>query len=446
MQNMKVNNWFNNKSAKNIDFLILGGILLFCLIYRIIYFCVINENMLFYNSESVLYFTSGIFDLYRTPIYPLIIKFFESISKDNLVSNLIGFQQVLSFLSIIPFFYFLRNTLKNRTIIIITTLIYACYPYLLKQNMNINPESLCIVGSTFILYLFSLYIKKPQSYTAFCLGFFPFILIMLKPTYLIALCIIFLFFITRFLYYKNERKILYWGMSGLFIAVLGVFGYSAMNKKCNGEFTLSKISLNNSLTNIVISGAYKYGGDEELISIVDSTKQDGSYVSVFMLNNQCVDSYKVANEKFPENLVPSGDMEFCMSIPDTDNYSHERLNKFVKQSQYTKSYFKYVAKRLVYIFSTYNILLSLGLLFHSIMIFLLFLKYKKIYWILSFSILFIVGQLFTIAVGAIGDWGRLILPIYPFIILIFSSFVDLMVFSREKLVDTMQENSQNLSQ
>jgi len=428
----------SSKSAKNADFLTLGVILLFCLVYRSVYFRFINNIALYYNADGVSYFTSGIFDLYRTPLYPLIIRLFESIFKDNFMSNIVYFQQLISFLSIIPVFYFLKNTLKNNRIIIPATLIYSCIPYSLIQNVNINPESLCIAGSAFILFLVSYYVKKPQKSIAFCSGLFPFVLIMLKPTYLIVLCLMFLFFTGRFIFRKNERKILYWGMSGLIIATSGVLGYCEMNKRQNGEFTLSKIALNNSLANIVISGAYKYGGDEELISLVDSTRQETYYVAIYLLNNEWMDDYKISNEKFPKNLPPTWDMEFCLGIPDIDNNSYARLNKFVKKSQYTKLYFKYIGKRFIDMF-LYSELLSFVILFELIMMLLLFFKHKKILWTPFFCILFIMGQFITIVIGGIGDWDRLIYPVYPFILLVFSFFIDMIWSCRIKLIEVISE-------
>jgi len=434
------NNWLSSKSSKNIDFFILGGILLFCLVYRIVYFGFINNDTLHYSFDSITYFTSSIFDLYRTPVYPLIIKLFESISKDNFLYYLVYFQQFLSFLSIIPVFYLLRNTLKNRGIIIITTLVYACIPHLIDLNICILTECLSIVGSTFILFLFSYYIKKPQKSIAFCLGFFPFILIMLKPAYLIMLCLMFLFFTGRFIFCKNEKRILHWGMIGLFIAILGVWGYCEMNKRTNGEFTLTKVSLFNSLENTVISGAYKYGGDEELISLIDSTKQEHIVITASLLNNEWIDYYKIQNEKFPKNLIRTSNIEFCLNIPDTENYSYARLNRFVKESQHTKLYFEYISMRLIKIFLSYKLLpLSFIILFELIMMLLLFLKHKKILWMLSFCILFIIGQLITIAIGGLDDWRRLILPTYPFIILVFSLFIDMIWSCRKKLIEVIYD-------
>ena len=428
----------SSKSAKNADFLTLGVILLFCLVYRSVYFRFINNIALYYNADGVSYFTSGIFDLYRTPLYPLIIRLFESIFKDNFMSNIVYFQQLISFLSIIPVFYFLKNTLKNNRIIIPATLIYSCIPYSLIQNVNINPESLCIAGSAFILFLVSYYVKKPQKSIAFCSGLFPFVLIMLKPTYLIVLCIMFLFFTGRFIFRKNERRILYWGMSGLIIATSGVLGYCEMNKKQNGDYTLSKIALNNSLANIVISGAYKYGGDEELISIIDSTKQRSYYLSAFLLNNEFINNYKISNKKFPKNLPPTWDMEGCINTPDVDNYSYARLNKFVKQCEYTKLYFKYISKQFINAFLYYD-LLWFVIIFELIMMFLLFLEYKKILWTPVLCILFIIGQFITVVIGGIGDWDRLILPTYPFILLVFSFFIDMIWSCKKKLIEIISE-------
>lgn len=366
------------------------------------------------------------------------LKLFEFLSKENFLQNLILFQQIVSFLAIIPFYFISKSIIRNKYLVIITTIFYGCWHPLINQNVIINPECLCIVGSTLSLFLFVRYFEKPTKFTAISIGLFPFILIMLKPSYLIALFVVLFFLIMRFILFREERILLYWGLLALLIAVTGVLSYCEMNKKFNGEFVLSKITLNNSIANIIISGAYKHGGDKELITIIDTTKHKGYYTSVFFINNESIDNYSRGFKNFPQYLPPTGDMNFCLAIPKTVNYSYARISHFVKKSQYTMTYFKYIIKRMIDIFVEY-INLFLILILESIIIVYAFVKYKKVAWVQSLCILFVVGQFITIAIGGIDDTYRLLMPSYPFIIPLVASFFGILISSlnKDKLIKSI---------
>jgi hypothetical protein len=107
---------------------VLAGILLFCLCYRLYYFFVVNPNLLLYNSDSVDYFApvnlfKGIVDLYRPPVYPYVLELFGYLSQTNFVRNLLAFQQIISFLSIIPFYVACRRLVPDIYLTIITTVV-----------------------------------------------------------------------------------------------------------------------------------------------------------------------------------------------------------------------------------------------------------------------------------------------------------------------------------
>lgn len=95
---MTENNRLKGKIASIPDYAFLGVILVVCLLYRIYYFGFLNPGMVQYNSDSVSYFYAvdlfrGGVDLYRTPLYPYVIKFFQYVSGDHLVRNLIFFSR-----------------------------------------------------------------------------------------------------------------------------------------------------------------------------------------------------------------------------------------------------------------------------------------------------------------------------------------------------------------
>ncbi len=427
----KKNSYLKLPSSLSLDYILLTIVLVFSLIYRFVYFGFLNPNILIYNSDSVTYFTSGLIDLYRTPIYPILIKSFEFFSKDHYIENLIFFQQIISFLSIIPFYYCAKKIVKNNYLTVLSTAFYGCWHYLLSYNINLNPESLSIAGSTLVLFLFIKYVEIPNRMTLISIVLLSFVLIMLKPTYLILLLIIFIFLIARIILFRAEKKVLYWGILSWFMAVLGVFGYCEMNSIYNGEFVLSKIALNNSLANVVLSGAYLQGEDKDLIALIDSTKGQNIYTCVFLLNNESSDKYKLSNSKFPSYLPPTKNLIFCSSIPDIENYSSQRLHQFVKKSQYTAKYLNYIIKRFVRVLTTYKILF---IFIFSELLFILFafLKQKKIAWSLVFSIIFVLGQFATIVIGGIEHWGRLLIPSYPMFILITATFFSMIISSLDR--------------
>ena len=441
---MKENNWFHNKISQDPDCVKLGAILLFCLFYRLFYFGFLHPGMVLYNSDSVSYFIPvdifrGVVDLYRTPLYPYVIKFFECISKDNLVQNLIIFQQAISFLSIIPFYFVSKSIVKNRYLIIIATLFYGLWHPIIIQNVYINPECLCFAGSTLMLFILVKYLDKPKKLTAVSLGIFPFFLIMLKPTYLILIFVVLLFLVFRFIFSREERKILYWGLFGLFVSAAGVLGYCEINNRHNGQFVLSNIYLNNSLAHISYSGAYQYGQDEEFIAIIDTTRLKGYYTTPFTINNDFIDKYRDYNRRFPQYLPPTDDMLACLNMPDIPNYPPERIKRFVMNSQFTTVYFNYMLNRVFdIVIGAYGNLFILFVL-QSIIIIIAFVKYKKIAWAQSFCILFVLGQFFSIAIGGLDDIDRCLIPAYPFIIQIAASFLGILAssLSKEKFTESI---------
>lgn len=440
---MQKNHWLNNKINQFPDYLLLGVILFLCLIYRLFYFGFLHPGLVLYNSDSVSYFVfvdifKGIVDLYRTPLYPYMIKVFEYISKDNLVPNLIFFQQAISFLSIIPFYFVSKCIVKNKYLMIIATLFYGCWHPILIQNVHLNPECLCFAGSILMLLVLVKYTEKPKRLTAASLGLLPFFLVMLKPTYLILIPVALLFMVFRFVLLREERKILYWGLLGLILSAAGILGYCEMNKRHNGQFALSNIALNNTLFHVSYSGAYREGGDEEFIAIIDAKRHLGHYYTVpFTINNDFIDRYRNYNERFPQYLPPTQDMTACLNFPDTPNYPPERIKRFIRNSQRTTVYLKYMMERMFLIVAgAYGNLFILFFL-QSVIIGFVFFKYRKIAWVQGFCLLFILGQFFSITIAGLDDMDRHLIPSYPFIIQIAGSFLTVLmsVLKRDKVIE-----------
>lgn len=426
------------------DYVYCFAVLFVCLMYRFYYFGYLNPGVVLYNSDSVSYFFPvdifrGVIDLYRTPLYAYVIRFFEYISEDNLVSNIIFFQQAVSFLSIIPFYAVSRKIINNMFVSIAATLFYGCWHSILIQNVHLNPESLCFAGSVLLLYILVRYLDNPKRITALALGIAPLFLIMLKPTYSIMTGVVLLFLIFRIILHREERTILCWGLFGLFFSVAGVLGYCEMNKRQNGQFVLSNISLNNTLAHITTSGAYQYGGDEEFIAIIDATPKHTYYDVPFTINNDFVDRYRLYSQRFPRHLIPTEDMLYCLTIPDRENFPPERINEFVNKSIRSTAYVKYMLKRAFdIVVAAYGYLFILFLL-QSLIIIFVYMKHKTVAWAQGFCLLFVLGQFFAIWLVGLDDMDRHLMPSYPFVIQIAGSFVSISIssFNKGKLVGSM---------
>lgn len=404
--------------------------LLIIVIYRLFYFK-FGIYTILYNSDTITYFTNDNLlnlriDVYRTPIYPLILSLFELISVEHFIRNLILFQHFVALICLPLLYLSVQNSTNNKYIAALTTLFFGCNHLILEQIKNINPESLAIAGSILSLYIFSIYIKNPTKLKAIILGFLPFLLIMLKPNFLIITAIIFFFLLLRFINKKEERKIIFTAGSSWLLSIICLVGYCYLNKKLNNDFTLSEISLNNSISNITKSGAYKLGKDEELISIVDKTKNVGYYkyyTTVFTINNEFIDKFKLYNQSNVLNeYPPTADMEFCLKIPDTKNYTTKRIRNFINHSQNSKIFILFIMKRMINIF-TYKPVLLCIMLFLSCYTLLFSDLRKKIDWTLFFCIFLICSNYITIAINGINDWERLILPSYPMIAFVYAFFV-----------------------
>lgn len=403
--------------------------LLIIIIYRLFYFK-FGIYTILYNSDTVTYFTKNNLlnlkiDLYRTPIYPFILNLFEYISIVHFIRNLILFQHFIAIICLPFLFISIQNSTKNKYIAAIATVIFGCNHLVLDQIKNINPESLAISGSILSFYILSTYLKNPTKWKAILLGFFPFILIMLKPNFLILIAILFLFIVCRFVLVKKERSIIKIAAYSWIFSIICIIGYCYLNKKINNEFTLSKISLNNSISNIAKSGAYKLGRDPELISVVDITKNIGYYkyyTTVFTVNNEFIDEFKIHNHsKVLEKYPPTGDIEFCLKIPNTKNYSTRRIKNFINFSQRSKIFVLFVLKRAIDILTYKPILLCIILIQLFINV-IKIKKNKKIDWISFLSIFLIFSQYLTIAINGINDWERLLLPCYPLIAFTYAYF------------------------
>jgi 4-amino-4-deoxy-L-arabinose transferase-like glycosyltransferase len=140
-----------------------------------------------YNSDTVTYYYAaqhifeGVIDVFRPPVYPIIIKIFQCIDEENIFGNIIIYQHIISFASIVPFYFVCKQWLPHKYMGFLASLVYACLPQVIYYNNAIYPESLLISSLIFFLYLISTYLTRPGIFKAIFIPGFIFYLVMLKP-------------------------------------------------------------------------------------------------------------------------------------------------------------------------------------------------------------------------------------------------------------------------
>ena len=296
-------------------------ILLFvCILYQIKYFG-IHIHTIKYNSDSISYFSKSILtghiDLYRTPIYSLLVSSINQFIPNYFFECIILLQHFIALISIILLYKTIKIAFNNDYYSFFISLIYGSSQALLNYSISLNPEIFCLFGSILFIYFLIKYIKQEDSNALALIGFLPFLLVMLKPVFLYLFVIVPLFFLFNKVKFRRYKTFI--------LSCILVIGYCFLNKYQNGEFTISKISLNNSLANVIVSNSYLNGKDKELINIIDTAKTNkgkfGIYPAVFYLNNEWIHLYKKNELEFKKNkhiskrIVDTDETLFISNFP-----------------------------------------------------------------------------------------------------------------------------------
>jgi 4-amino-4-deoxy-L-arabinose transferase-like glycosyltransferase len=183
---------------------------LFCIIgislfFRLYYYQFLEPYTLTPDSITYYEFRDS---SYRTPIYPFFIKIITFLfGRLDRFNNIVFFQELISIFTIILFYKIAVHYLRNKVIIILSTLFYGCSPIIISSTRYILTESLSL--SFFIIYFYFIieYLKRPSNLKAFIVGFFPIFLIMIRPSFLFIIPLFLFFLLLRIFILKKFKKL-----------------------------------------------------------------------------------------------------------------------------------------------------------------------------------------------------------------------------------------------
>jgi hypothetical protein len=282
----------------------------------------------------------------------------------------------------------------------------------------ILPETFCVFLSVLLGFVFVVMIKDNSHIARLVLPILIGFAVFTKPTFML-LFVVYLFFVVYSMDKSNYKKQLL-GIVMLMLVTGSLWLFKVANHSKFGYNGITMVSLNNDLANICLSASYKNDEDKELVSMIDSTYGRGYYISVFYLNNFCIDYYKKNANRFPGVVRPSDDMDFIMGIDDVDNISYARLNSFVNRCKAKSEFWIFIFKKIYNIHREYK-KITLAIIILLIVLFYDRLKTRK--KIKLYIVMFVVVSFITVGYGGIYDWERLLVYSFPYFLIIYAILI-----------------------
>lgn len=406
-----------NKVIINIFFIIF--------IIKLLFFVNFNVNLTPDSKEYIDINGFNIFSLklheYRVPLYPLFIEIFERVFNEIALEFICFIQLIVSYISSI-YLYKTFNIFSNKKYIsILIVTVYSCSIVIMGWDKTILTESFSLSLTIFIIYNVINYLKCKKIKSVINIALINIIGTFIRPTFMIYSVIIFLFFILRGLFIKNERKSYIKNSFISLIPIILILAYCTIFYKQYNQFSLTNSLLGQQITVMAQTDLYKLGTDEEIKNTIDIAIREENGYKRYIVSR-----------------------EYVMNL-----YDRERISKFIKEIKskniiaYGKeiikiiwnesprnfeSYYKYysdvfIIPHIGYImneFIRYSINFAQGIivaLICGVLCIIKVIKKKKFDWIYFGLFGFITATYFTSIIGTNAEYQRTAITSLPFITL-----------------------------
>ncbi|MBR0236699.1 MAG: hypothetical protein IJQ39_01270 [Thermoguttaceae bacterium] len=364
----------------------------------------------------------GYTDIYRTPAYPYFIRTIYTITGaepievrlaepgEEAISNHVILsgrktclyvyyaQLAIWLLTLIPLYKALRLILNSPCLPFFLTL-FIGYTFLDKQAWIIT-EPLAISASCQFFSMMIFYWKRPSHMLAAGINLFAlFIMIMLRPAFLILLPLLAGFWIARLILSSTDRLKSLTGVVALAFVGALLAGYCELNKRNHGLRTVSSVSAINLMDILINTGFYKNGSDSEIIALIDSHEiEPGPYQNVIRAD---------LTKRFGDERI-----QIFTSETIKNNFV-SYIIRIVKQMYWDMNVSNF---GLIYLVGVVDFLLTL----------ILWISLKTVPWTRLIAWLFFYTMLFGVFYGGQDIVkNRYILSLMPIFYIIFARYIDL---------------------
>lgn len=398
-------------------------VILLSVLFKSLYYGYLQPFSTFADTDTYLVYSVRDLSV-RTPVYPFIISVLRFLFGDNnLLTNIVLFQDIVLFASI-PFFYWIvRRMYNNRLTIFVATTIYACFPSILNYTRCILTESLALSFLVIFVYLFSVFLRKPSKKISIVVGFFMFVLVMTRPFFICIVPASLVVLATNLYINKSCREEWAAGIGSVALCVVMLGAYCTVNFVQSDMFTISKIGPSNVLAALCGNGLYRNGTDEVVSNAVTTLHTTaGDCLGVAFKVGEELGFSRVS--RFVTSAIvnnPAAYMRYLIrTIVST---SRTNIGVCISELRITSTTSPLV------LFFLNSFLVPFGfvylLLLSDIIITVANIATSGLLSINKFMVwVFLVAQVLTTFVGGSGDWSRLFFPAYPLVIILFFYYVD----------------------
>lgn len=378
---------------------------------------------LYPDSKSYLFLQKNIFKLEvdpeRTPAYPFFIKLIRNSFESNYFNLIIWTQFFISCIGLYIFYLCIKNLTTNKYYIFLFTFVYALSVSMSGFDNCILTESLSLSSVILLFYLTICYFNNFRFHYVYMIFILLFFMVMLRPSFLIFFPGYVIIFVLCFL---TKKLSIYYYLKTLLTASLVyslIFIYVFLNDKQNGVNGLSQNLTFNQVANLISYNLYTKGDDHEIINEIQENLNAGSYPPFYKL---ATDSLYV---KFSHQRIQKYVAKSIKSEP-YEYFKHSILKLITLASTPVLVFYAPAINRndklintLKLVFSNFKFIhLYLVLIIEASILFIQFIRHKKIYWLEMILFGFCLSQLFTNLLGAQIEYDRLFFVAWPAVSLI----------------------------
>lgn len=361
---------------------------------------------------------NGNIDILRTPVYPIILGICMKLFGHSYLYAVICLQHLTFLISVICIRDISVHLFNNPVIIHGITLIYGVFPFLISWNNFVLTESFAVSFSVFLFYFAFRLFRRPdwKDLLAFSLCFI--FILLLRPAFVYLPPIFAVAF--AFLAFTKKIKSALYGLVGSLVAVICLLAYMSFFHQEYGVFASSDVSLINQYhiareNNLLTPESFE--NDELKKTFSDFIVQNGDSPSF----SDIWDEANYLCNNFPLTDIKQGVQGIFKQFPSlflstTLKRTRQALKTPILVSQTSRigGIFGFSISTLV----VFLVLMTVILLF--------WVKcHRVVPWAFCTVLLISASALFVAFVGAQGDWGRLVVPSMPFILLLLGQFCQL---------------------
>lgn len=395
-----------------------------CIAEIVLYFILGVNQHKYYDSPS--YFEAfgtlitGKFDFFRTPIYPLFLGICKYLVGLEGCEILVPFIQWSVFMLSVMFFGKICDRLlyKNTSTPFYITAIYAWYPTINSLNNAILTESFGLSLTVFFIYAVVRTYDTHNIRYVIISAVLALIAIFLRPIFVYFIPFLVLYYIAL-AFMSNFRKVAIAGFVSVATVAMCVMGYMLVIKNTYGLFSISCVTTYNNF--FVVSDTGLMPGDdfknEEFIKDYnrllarDSIAGNNAQIAEVLFSKELylIDKYGIDELARFENSVIRNHPIPCLK---------KSLAHFYKASYYIVGITPFIPI-LEFFWAITPKIFSVYILCAIFMIILIrqFVKTGRLPFHYTILWIFCIATIVTAILGAQDEWGRLIIPAIPSLLL-----------------------------